>query len=63
MSLSAGIVASSADGRELAAEDDVLGFFGGVDVRDGDGLGSAIECAVNEALGIFVDADYWGQSP
>ena len=63
VALSAGVVASSADGRELAAEDDVLGFFGGVDVWDGDGLGSAIECAVDEALGVFVDADHWGQSP
>ena len=63
VSLSAGVVASSADGRELAAEDDVLGFFGGVDVWDGDGLGSAIEGAVDEALGVFVDADYGGQSP
>ena len=38
-------------------------FGRGVDVGDGDGLGSAVECAVDQALGIFVDPDHWGQSP
>ena len=62
MALSAGVVASPADGRELASENDILRFFGGVDVGDGDCLGSAIEGAIDEALGIFVNADY-GVSP
>jgi len=61
--LSTGVVSSPADGRELPAEDDVLRFCGGIDVGDGDRLGSAIECAVDQSLRIFIDPDHRSQTP